>query len=144
VSDITWYLFTGRYIGCARGAAALLLLSVTLTAGLTALSIFIAYVLEHQFAFTAVTSFLVLPVVFVSNGFVPTSLMPGWLATVAELNPVSVTITGTGARRLDRRGPVAGSCNPRRVRAERRRRHRRGVQPPAGGRVGLPEGTSNR
>lgn len=83
------------------GAGALLALSVALTAGLTALSMFVAYVLEHQFAFTAVTSFLVLPIVFVSNAFSPTSLMPDWLATIAGLNPVSVTITGMRALVLE-------------------------------------------
>lgn len=83
------------------GAAGLLAFSVVLTAGLTALSMFIAYVLEHQFAFTAVTSFLVLPVVFLSNAFSPVSLMPDWLATVAGLNPVSVTITGMRALVLE-------------------------------------------
>lgn len=76
------------------GALLLVAMSVTLTAGLTALSMFIAYALEHQFAFTAVTSFLVLPIVFLSSAFAPTSLMPDWLATIASANPVSVTIDG--------------------------------------------------
>lgn len=83
------------------GAAALVALSVALTVGLTALSMFIAYVLKYQFAFTAVTSFLVLPIVFVSNAFTPTSLMPDWLATIAGLNPVSVTIAGMRALVLE-------------------------------------------
>ncbi|MFB6309958.1 MAG: ABC transporter permease [Salinirussus sp.] len=83
------------------GAAVLVALAVMLTAGLTALSMVIAYVLEHQFAFTAVTSFMVLPVVFLSNAFSPPALMPDWLATIAELNPVSVTITGMRALVLE-------------------------------------------
>jgi ABC-2 type transport system permease protein len=104
------YLDGVRMATGLAGAAVLLALSVALTAGLTALSMFVAYELEHQFAFTAVTSFLVLPVVFLSNAFSPTSLMPDWLATVAGLNPVSVAITGMRALVLE--GWVAADVWP--------------------------------
>ncbi|VTR77695.1 ABC transporter permease [Cellulomonas hominis] len=38
---------------------------------------------------------LVWPFVFLSNAFVPTGSMPGWLGTVAELNPIAATVTAT-------------------------------------------------
>lgn len=44
-----------------------------------------------------------LPIVFVSNAFAPVSLIPEWLATIAGLNPVSVTITGMRVLVLDGR-----------------------------------------
>ncbi len=38
---------------------------------------------------------LVWPFAFLSNAFVPAQSMPGWLATVAELNPMAATVTAT-------------------------------------------------
>lgn len=38
---------------------------------------------------------LVWPFGFLSNAFVPTGTMPGWLAAVAEWNPISATATAT-------------------------------------------------
>lgn len=75
----------------------MLVLSDVLTAGLTAPSMFITSVLKHQFGFTGVMSFLVVQIAFVSNVFSPTSLMLPWLATIAGLYPVSVTISGMRA-----------------------------------------------
>jgi len=34
------------------------------------------------------------PVTFVSNAFVPTASLPGWLQPVAEWNPISSTVLG--------------------------------------------------
>ena len=40
--------------------------------------------------------FIVLfPITFVSNAFVPTQHMPGWLQAIADWNPVSAVIAGT-------------------------------------------------
>lgn len=85
----------------AGGAVALVALAALLAVAATSLSLFVAYALEHEFAFSVVTSFLVLPVVFVSNAFAPTSLMPDWLALVAAANPVSVAVSGMRALALD-------------------------------------------
>lgn len=76
------------------GAVAIVLLAGLFAAAMTAISMTIAYVLKYEFAFSSVTSFLVLPVLFVSNAFVPTTLMPDWLATIADANPLTITITG--------------------------------------------------
>jgi len=46
------------------------------------------------------------PVTFISNVFVPTETMPGWLQPVVEVNPV--TILSDAARGLLVGGPVAG------------------------------------
>lgn len=76
-------------------------LAVLFTAGTTALSMMIAYALKYEFAFSAVASFLVLPVLFVSNAFMPTGFMPDWLATIADLNPVSITTTAMRSLVID-------------------------------------------
>lgn len=83
------------------GAGALVGMAVLLTVAATAVSLFIAYALKYEFAFSVVTSFLVLPVLFVSNAFVPTSFMPDWLGTIAAWNPVTVAISGMRTLALD-------------------------------------------
>lgn len=83
------------------GALVIVGLSVLLTVAATSLSLFVAYALEYEFAFSIVTSFLVLPVLFVSNAFSPPGLMPDWLGTVAALNPLSVVVSGMRALTLD-------------------------------------------
>jgi oleandomycin transport system permease protein len=49
---------------------------------------------------------LLFPVVFVSNVFVPSETMPGWLQAFVDVNPVS--ILADAARGLMVGGPVAG------------------------------------
>ncbi len=73
------------------GMLVFLALIVLFTTGTTAVSMILAYAVKYEFAFSAVSSFLVLPVLFVSNAFMPTGFMPDWLATIADLNPVSIT-----------------------------------------------------
>lgn len=76
------------------GAVAIVSMATLLAVSATALSLFVAYAIEYEFAFSIVTSFLVLPVLFVSNAFSPPAFMPWWLATLAGLNPLSVAIDG--------------------------------------------------
>ncbi|MFB6254488.1 MAG: ABC transporter permease [Halobacteriaceae archaeon] len=83
------------------GAVTIVFLSALITIITTAISLFIAYALKYEFAFSVVTSFLVLPVLFVSNAFSPPSFMPKWLATIANVNPVSIAITGMRALALE-------------------------------------------
>jgi ABC-2 type transport system permease protein len=42
--------------------------------------------------FFAVAGFITLPLVFVSNAFVPIDAMPGWMQVVARLNPLTYAI----------------------------------------------------
>ena len=83
------------------GAVAFVGLAALMAVTATAFSLFVAYALKYEFAFSVVTSFLVLPVLFVSNAFVPTSVMPAWLGTIADWNPISIAITGMRALALD-------------------------------------------
>jgi oleandomycin transport system permease protein len=58
------------------------------------------------FGFTAL-----FPITFVSNVFVPTSTMPGWLQAFVDVNPVTILTDATRGLLVDGRvaGPVLGS-----------------------------------
>jgi ABC-2 type transport system permease protein len=75
------------------GFLGILLLSDLLTVGLTAFSMGLAYILKQDFPFAVVTSFIIFPVLFVSNAFFPVNLMPGWLQPIAGANPVTPMMT---------------------------------------------------
>jgi ABC-2 type transport system permease protein len=67
-------------------AAALLTMSVT--AAFSAL----AYAVPQHGTFFAIAGFVSLPLLFMSNAFVPLDAMPGWMAVVARLNPLTYAI----------------------------------------------------
>ena len=67
-------------------AAALLTMSVT--AAFSAL----AYAVPQHGTFFAIAGFVTLPLLFMSNAFVPLDAMPGWMAVIARLNPLSYAI----------------------------------------------------
>jgi ABC-2 type transport system permease protein len=67
-------------------AAALLTMSVT--AAFSAL----AYAVPQHGTFFAIAGFVTLPLLFMSNAFVPLQAMPGWMAVVARLNPLTYAI----------------------------------------------------
>lgn len=67
-------------------AAALLTMSVT--AAFSAL----AYRVPQHGTFFAIAGFVTLPLLFMSNAFVPLDAMPGWMAVVARLNPLTYAI----------------------------------------------------
>jgi ABC-2 type transport system permease protein len=67
-------------------AAALLTMSVT--AAFSAL----AYAVPQHGTFFAIAGFVTLPLLFMSNAFVPLDAMPGWMAAIARLNPLTYAI----------------------------------------------------
>jgi ABC-2 type transport system permease protein len=81
-------------------AAALLTMSVT--AAFSAL----AYAVPQHGTFFAIAGFVTLPLLFMSNAFVPLHAMPGWMAVVARLNPLTYAIEAM--RTLVIRGWAAG------------------------------------
>jgi ABC-2 type transport system permease protein len=91
---------TGLAVGWRPGAN-----SISIIGGF-ALVLFFAYAITWVAACVGLTSkspesaasfgFIVLfPMTFVSNAFVPTQHMPGWLQAIADWNPVSAVIAGT-------------------------------------------------
>lgn len=80
------------FSGGLAGIFMIFVLSEMLVAGLTALSLTVAFFLKHAFAFQSVTAFLATPLVFLSTALLPLVLMPGWMQPIAAANPVSPTV----------------------------------------------------
>ncbi|WP_219465973.1 ABC transporter permease [Nonomuraea rhizosphaerae] len=74
------------------GVLAILAVTGLLTLALTAAAMALACAVPSHGTFFAVTGFASLPLLFMSNAFVPLSAMPGWMAVVARLNPLTYAI----------------------------------------------------
>lgn len=74
------------------GAVTVLALAGLLSMALTALAMALAYRVPSHGTFFAVMGFLTLPLVFISNAFVPLDQMPSWMELVARLNPLTYAI----------------------------------------------------
>ncbi|MGH2978626.1 MAG: ABC transporter permease [Solirubrobacterales bacterium] len=79
--------------GGPLGVAALVLAAVLLGTGFAALSNALALVARKEESLIGAVTFLQLPLTFLSTAFMQPSLMPGWMATVADNNPVDWAIT---------------------------------------------------
>jgi ABC-2 type transport system permease protein len=79
----------------AAGPAGFLVLLIAvalLTLAVTAAFLALAYAVPGHGTFFAITGFATLPVLFISNAFVPFEAMPGWMAVIARMNPLSYAI----------------------------------------------------
>jgi ABC-2 type transport system permease protein len=74
------------------GAIAILAVAGVLSMASTAVFMGLAYRVPTHGTFFAITGFITLPLVFMSNAFVPVDAMPGWMAVVARLNPLTYAI----------------------------------------------------
>ncbi len=74
------------------GAIVILAAAGLLSMALTALSTALAYRVPSHGTFFAIMGFVTLPLVFLSNAFVPLDSMPPWMAIVARLNPLTYAI----------------------------------------------------
>jgi ABC-2 type transport system permease protein len=63
-----------------------------LTLALTAVFLAVAYYVPGHGTFFAITGFVSLPLLFMSNAFVPLDAMPAWMEIVARLNPLTYAI----------------------------------------------------
>jgi ABC-2 type transport system permease protein len=82
-------------VDIATGAGGVLVILVAaglLTMGLTAIFVGLAYFVPGHGTFFAVTGFVTLPLLFMSNAFVPTDAMPAWMEFVARVNPLTYSI----------------------------------------------------
>jgi len=71
------------------GLALIVVYTALLAAGLTAISIAMAFALRSHAAFFAITGFLMTPLLLVSSALVPLDVMPAWLRVAAYLNPLT-------------------------------------------------------
>ncbi|TMR07738.1 ABC transporter [Nonomuraea turkmeniaca] len=74
------------------GVLAILVATALLTLALTAAAMALACAVPSHGTFFAITGFASLPLLFMSNAFVPLSAMPGWMETVARANPLTYAI----------------------------------------------------
>jgi ABC-2 type transport system permease protein len=87
-----------HYPGGILGIAVFLVAAVVLGSGLAALSNVIALTTRRQESLIAASTFITLPLTFLTTAFMPANLVPSWIATVARYNPVNWAIdVGRGA-----------------------------------------------
>lgn len=106
-------LVTGvSFDGGAEGVGALVLAAVLLGTGFSALSNALALVARREESLIGAVTFLQLPLTFLSTAFMQASLMPAWMQSVADFNPVDWAIqAGRGAVQAGTDwGTVAGYC----------------------------------
>jgi ABC-2 type transport system permease protein len=81
-----------RYASGIGGIAACLAIGALFGAGITALSMALAFSLRSHSQFFPITGFASLPLTFASTALVPLALMPGWMRAVARLNPMTYAV----------------------------------------------------
>lgn len=86
------YAMGVRYATGAGGIAACLVIGGLFGAGITALSVALAFSLRSHGQFFPIVSFAGLPLTFASSALVPLFLMPSWLAAIARANPMTYAI----------------------------------------------------
>jgi ABC-2 type transport system permease protein len=74
------------------GALMILAIAGLLSMSFTALFMALAYRVPTHGTFFAVSGFVSLPLVFLSNAFVPTDAMPDWMRWIAQINPLTYAI----------------------------------------------------
>jgi ABC-2 type transport system permease protein len=78
--------------GGVLGVAVLVLVAALLGAAFGALSNSLALVTRQEESLIGAVTFLVLPLTFLSTALMSSDLLPGWMRTVAEFNPVDWAI----------------------------------------------------
>jgi ABC-2 type transport system permease protein len=91
---VAGYAMGVRYAAGLTGIAACLVIGALFGAGITALSVALAFGLKSHSQFFPITGFVSLPLTFASSALVPLALMPGWMAALARLNPMTYAING--------------------------------------------------
>ncbi|GAA3086163.1 ABC transporter permease [Streptosporangium carneum] len=81
-----------RVATAVPGSLLVLLVAGLLTTALTALFLALACRVPGHTTFFAVTGFVSLPILFMSNAFVPVPAMPTWMGALARANPLTYAI----------------------------------------------------
>lgn len=79
--------------GGPGGLFLLLLLAVLLSQVASGLSLSMGAVINSHEALIATTNFLTMPLIFTSEAMMPRTFMPGWLAKLAAVNPLSYAVS---------------------------------------------------
>ncbi len=92
------------------GALMILVVAGLLSMAFSAVFTALAFRVPTHGTFFAITGFVTLPLVFMSNAFVPIEAMPPWMAAFARLNPLSYAVEAVRILILDGwQAGVAGS-----------------------------------
>ncbi|HEX2053224.1 MAG TPA: ABC transporter permease [Actinomycetota bacterium] len=92
------------------GALTILVVAGLLSMSFSAIFTALAFRVPTHGTFFAITGFVTLPLVFMSNAFVPIEAMPDWMAAFARANPLSYAVDAVRTLILDGWAPgVAGS-----------------------------------
>ncbi len=83
------------------GLLVILLTAALLTMSVTAAFSALAYAVPQHGTFFAVAGFISLPLLFMSNAFVPLDAMPVWMEVVARINPLTYAIEAMRTLVLD-------------------------------------------
>ena len=86
-----------RIDGGIFGVLAIMTFAFLLGAAFSAMSNGIALLARREETLIAVINFFGLPLIFLSTAFIAAELMPGWIRTLAEFNPVNWAIVGSRA-----------------------------------------------
>jgi ABC-2 type transport system permease protein len=84
-----------RFEGGIGGVAILIAVSALLGAGFGGISMGTALTVRQRESVIGMNQLLVLPGVFLSTAFMPSTLLPGWIATVARYNPVNWAVVAS-------------------------------------------------
>jgi ABC-2 type transport system permease protein len=76
----------------ALGIVVILVVAALLTMSVTAAFSALAYAVPQHGTFFAIVGFISLPLLFMSNAFVPLDAMPVWMRLVATVNPLTYAI----------------------------------------------------
>ena len=74
------------------GVIAILFIGMLFGVGLTSISMALAFSVKSHGDFFSMLGFLSLPMIFLSSALVPLEAMPGWMSTLAQLNPMTWVI----------------------------------------------------
>lgn len=84
-----------RFEGGIGGVAIMIAVSTLLGAGFGGISMGTALTVRQRESVIGMNQLLVLPGVFLSTAFMPAALLPGWMATVAQFNPVNWAVVAS-------------------------------------------------
>jgi ABC-2 type transport system permease protein len=83
-----------RIPGGVPGVLAIMTFALLLGAAFSAVSNAIALLTRREETLIAIVNFFGLPLVFISTAFIASELMPSWIRTAAQANPVNWAIVG--------------------------------------------------
>lgn len=96
------WLLGARYATGIPGIVGILIVGIIFSLWFTAFSNIVALVTRDQESTIIGANILQFPLLFVSSAFLPLSVMPGWIRTIARFNPITYGVDAARALTLGR------------------------------------------